>query len=231
MWLWTTLQIAFAAGLATTFDDTIYLTAFFGEVNRAFRPIHVVVGEFLGFTVLLAISLLGYAVGMVLPGARVGLLGILPILIGLNSLLGLLHQWGDGDACQSTIPTLVPLAGQARMRPGSGFRSHRVTVWEALGDRRTYDVALVSISNGSNNLSIYIPLFASLTLAKVLVVIPVLYLFIASWLSLSLTLTRMPGISLVLNRYARIFFPFILMWLGYRILRDSGALGLLDAGG
>lgn len=87
---------------------------------------------------------------------------------------------------------------------------------------------MVSISNGSNNLSIYIPLFASLTLSKVLVVIPVLYLFIATWLILAFTLTQMPGISLVLNRYAKLLFPFVLMWLGYRILNDSGAVALLS---
>ena len=228
MWLWTTLQIAFAAGLATTFDDNIYLTAFFGEVNRVFRPMHVVVGEFLGFSLLLAISLLGYGLGMALPAAKVGLLGILPILIGLNSLLTLLRPASSSAAADSAIPSPAVRAAQGRAMTGSAFRSRRVSVWDALVDRRTYDVSLVSISNGSNNLSIYIPLFASLSLARILVVIPVLYLFIATWLTLSFTLTRMPGISLVLNRYARVFFPFILMWLGYRILRDSGAFSLLQ---
>lgn len=228
MWLWTTLQIAFAAGLATTFDDNIYLTAFFGEVNRSFRPMHVVVGELLGFSLLLAISLLGYALGMALPSRLVGLLGILPILIGINSLVEVLQEARAGTA--STAAAALPAAPDP-LRPvhGSGFRSRRVTIWDALRDRRTYDVSLVSISNGSNNLSIYIPLFASLTLPRILVVIPVLYLFIATWLSLSFALTRMPGISLVLNRYARVFFPFILMWLGYRILTDSGALSLIPS--
>lgn len=229
MWLWTTLQIAFAAGLATTFDDNIYLTAFFGEIGRSFRPIHVVVGEVIGFTALLAISLLGYGVGMALPSSTVGLLGILPIVIGIQNLIEVLKDWRQQQ--DETDPKQTPAKSRSSPdKPGTGFRSRKVTVWRALRDRQTYDVALVSISNGANNLSIYIPLFASLSFAKILVTIPVLYLFIATWLSLSYSLTRMPGISLVLNRYAKTCFPFVLMWLGYRILNDSGAIQAIHPG-
>ena len=224
MWIWSTLQIALAAGLATTFDDTLYLTGFFGEVDRNFRPRHVVVGELLGFTVLLAISLIGYAIGMALSKRLVGLLGILPILIGISNLWEQLRE-RPGPEPEQQEPRTSFRKTQSRVSPG--FPSRRLSLWELLRDRQTYDVALVSISNGSNNLSIYIPLFASLSLAKIVVVIPVLYGFIALWLSLAYVLTRLPGISLVLNRYARIFFPFILIWLGFRILSDGGTLSLL----
>jgi cadmium resistance protein CadD (predicted permease) len=228
MWLWATLQIGFAAGLATTFDDNIYLTAFFGEVNRTFRPIHVVVGELVGFTVLLAVSLIGFAVGMALPASTVGLLGILPIAIGIQNLYALIQEAiTEAAGNQAKAPT--PVHEKEGTFNQSGFRSRRISAWDALRDRKTYDVAAVSISNGSNNLSIYIPLFASLTPTKILVVIPVFYLFIGTWLLLSFSLTRMPGISLVLNRYAKVLFPFVLMWLGYRILSDSGAMNLMHS--
>ena len=46
-WLMATIKIGLAAGVATTFDDNIYLTGFFSEVNRTFRPKHIVVGELL----------------------------------------------------------------------------------------------------------------------------------------------------------------------------------------
>lgn len=225
MWIWSALQIALAAGLATTFDDTLYLTGFFSEVDRTFRPRHVVVGELLGFTVLLAISLLGYAIGLALTPSIVGLLGILPILIGIHNLWDLAREHTTPERDQQEIPTSFR---RNRSRISPGFPSRRLSLWELLRDRQTYDVALVSISNGSNNLSIYIPLFASLSLAKIFVVIPVLYGFIATWLSLAYALTRLPRISLVLNRYARTFFPFILIWLGFRILSDSGTLALLN---
>ena len=76
-----------AVALATTFDDNIYLTSFFGRVSRTFRPRHVVVGEFLGLTILISISLVGYFVGMIVSDMWVGLLGVLPIMIGIHQLM------------------------------------------------------------------------------------------------------------------------------------------------
>lgn len=218
-WLWTTLQIAFGAGLATTFDDTIYLTGFFSELGRNFRPRHVVVGELLGFTVLLLISLLGFALGLALPRQGIGLLGLLPILIGLASLLSHWRGRGSVSAAITSASAATPAA--------PGFASRRPPLIAVLRERRTYAVSLVTVSNGSNNLTIYIPLFASLTLPKIAVLIPVFYAFIVLWLFLSFHLTRFPGIAVVLHRYARNVFPFILMWLGARILHDTGAIALL----
>ncbi len=229
MWFWTTIQVAFAAGLATTFDDNIYLTAFFGEVNRNFRPSHVVAGEVIGFTVLLNLSLIGYGVGMSLPSSTIGLLGILPIIIGIKNLIKFVYEARKSD--QGADKQSKTKSDSSRHHYLTGFKAQKLTAWQVLCDRKTYDVALVSISNGSNNLSIYIPLFANLTLAKITIVIPILYIFIFTWLALSLALTRMPGISMVLNRYTKIFFPFILMWLGYRILNDSGAIHLMKIHG
>jgi cadmium resistance protein CadD (predicted permease) len=218
-WITATLQIALGAGLATTFDDNIYLTGFFGEVNRTFRPRHVVAGEFLGFTLLLIISLIGFAAGLVLPQNVIGLLGVMPILIGI---MGMIQYWQSrGDRAENQQ------ASSLKFSKLKGFQSREPSFGEVLMDRQTYNVSVVSISNGSNNLSIYIPLFASLSLLKIAIVIPVLYGFIATWLFLSFQLTRAPGIALVLNRYARAVFPFILIWLGYRILSDTGAIALL----
>lgn len=208
-----TLQVAFAAGLATTFDDNIYLTGFFSEVNRTFRPKHVAVGELVGFSVLLAISLLGFAVGLVVSSEWIGLLGVLPILIGFNNLR---EHFNSSDEAEYDKKQNKLKYAKAR-----GFESRRLTLWQILRDRQTYDVSAVTISNGGNNLGIYIPLFASLSFSKILLTIPVLYGFVITWLLLSFHLTRAPGIAFVLSRYGRLFFPFVLMWLGFRILNDS----------
>lgn len=218
-WLTASLQIAIGAGLATTFDDTIYLTGFFSEVDRTFRPLHVVVGEVAGFTVLLSLSLLGFLMGLAVPKQQIGLLGFLPILLGLRGLIEAWQSRGEPDRDQQV--------SRQRFQRLRGFESRQPSLLEVLRDRRTWSVSLVTISNGSNNLSIYIPLFASLSPGRIAVVVPVLYGFIATWLLLSFHLTRTPGIAVLLNRYARIFFPLILIWLGYRILSDTEALQLL----
>lgn len=225
MWLLATLQIAVASAIATTFDDNIYLTAFFGEVDRRFRPAHVVVGELLGITVLIGVSLIGSSFGFLFARSTVGLLGLLPILIGMSALLARVRQ---KNACQSELSGVSSgsrVVSMARISPG--FVSRRMSLLDLLRDRQTYSVSVVTISNGSNNLSIYIPLFASLQVAQLLVVIPAIYMAVIAWLMLSYGLTRMPGLSLVLNRYAKAILPFVLIWLGYRILSDSGSLALM----
>lgn len=229
MWLLATIQIAAASAIATTFDDNIYLTAFFGEVDRQFRPAHIVAGELIGITVLISISLIGASFGFLFERSTVGFLGVLPILIGLSTVLARLRVGTSQDGDRRSDPLVPPSKAQsaAMARVAPGFVSRRMSLFDLLRDRQTYGVSVVTISNGSNNLSIYIPLFASLQLAQLVVVIPAIYLAVIIWLTLSYGLTRMPGLSLVLNRYAKAILPFVLIWLGYRILSDSGSLSLL----
>ena len=63
--------------------------------------------------------------------------------------------------------------------------------------------------------------------ADVEVIVVACYLTIGCWLFLSRRLTRLPGLSIVLSRYANRIFPFVLICLVFRILLDSGALAQL----
>jgi cadmium resistance protein CadD (predicted permease) len=212
-WLIETIKIGLAAAVATTFDDNIYLTGFFSEVNRTFRPKHVVVGELIGFTALISISLVGFLIGLAISSDWIGLLGILPILIGLNNLRLLIVNKDESVENKS-----ANLKQNARFR---GFDSRERSLLDIIQDRQTYRVSAVTISNGGNNLGIYIPLFASSSLQSLAVIVPICYLIVCTWLFMSYHLTRTPGIALVLSRYASKLFPFVLMWLGLRIILDN----------
>lgn len=164
-WLIATIKIGLAAAVATTFDDNIYLTAFFSEVNRTFRPQHVVVGEILGFTALVIVSLLGFLLGLAIPSTWTGLLGILPILIGLKNLLNLNKDDSDEDKSAN-------LKRNSKFR---GFDSRKRSLSDLIRDRQTYRVSSVTIANGGNNLGIYIPLFATSSIQNLTVIVPVCY--------------------------------------------------------
>jgi len=212
-WLLATIKVGVATGVATTFDDNIYLTGFFSEVNRTFRPKHIIVGEILGFTALISVSLVGFLVGLIIPSDWIGLLGILPILIGVNNLRLIIIDKED-------FPSNRPESKKKSSRY-HGFESRRLSLWDALRDRQTYKVSAVTISNGGNNLGLYIPLFASSTISNLIVIILICYLVVCIWLFMSYHLTRQPGIAIVLSRYAGKLFPFVLMWLGLRIIIDN----------
>lgn len=80
----TTGAVSFAA---TNVDDIFVLTLFFGQVGRRLRRWHVVAGQYLGFSALVAISLVGYFARFIVSPAWIGLLGLLPIALGVRHFL------------------------------------------------------------------------------------------------------------------------------------------------
>lgn len=225
--LMSAVTVGAATAMATTFDDNIYLALFFSRTNRRFRPLHIVVGEYLGFTLLIGISLSGFVLGRVVDSAWLGLLGLLPISIGVNSLL----------ARQSREPA-QPLsdgrAGSARLLPRfedaeASSRLRSLTPWRALRDRRTYQVSAVTIANGGNNIAIYIPLFASSSLPRLGVILLVCYAAIGLWCFNSWFLIRQPHTAVVMSRYVARLVPFLLIALGLSILVRNGTAQALLA--
>ena len=63
------------------------LTLFFSQVTKTFRRWHIVAGQYLGFTALVLISLIGFAGSLIIPRPWIGLLGIAPILLGVRGWL------------------------------------------------------------------------------------------------------------------------------------------------
>jgi cadmium resistance protein CadD (predicted permease) len=137
----------------------------------------------------------------------------MPLLIGLFNLVQLFQP------VQPRELVSFPVKGP----PEDGYASKRLKLRTVLRQHHTYKVSAVTISNGGNNLSIYIPMLATSTLSAALVTVAVCYLAVITWLTLSFRLTRLPLIAIHLSRHARRLFPFVLMWLGVRILHDSGA--------
>jgi cadmium resistance protein CadD (predicted permease) len=214
------VQAAIAVAMATTFDDNIYLTGFFSETNRTFRPLHVVVGELLGFTVLIGTSfLVSRVLAKTIPLSAIGWLGLMPILIGLANLVELVRP---------TPPRELQPPHQGPRT--EGFATRQLSLTTVLREHQTYKVSAVTLSNGGNNLSIYIPLMAASSSGGALLTVVVCYLAVITWLSLSFRLTRLPFVAIHLSRHARRLFPFVLMWLGFRILSDSGAWKGLGGG-
>lgn len=77
-----TAAIAFAA---TNIDDIFVLTIFFAQ--KKMRAWHVVAGQYLGFATLVAISLIGYFARFVVSREWIGLLGLVPIAIGIKKII------------------------------------------------------------------------------------------------------------------------------------------------
>lgn len=212
-WLFPTIATGVATATATTFDDNIYLAMFFSRTNRHFRPLHIVVGEFVGFSLLVAVSLSGFLLGRFCDSAWLGLLGLLPISIGVNTLLA---RSPREDPLPSLAGTSVTAArsGQPRHQP--------LTLARALLDPRTYQVSAVTVANGGNNIAIYIPLFTSCTLPRLAVILLICYGAIGLWCLNSWFLIRQPHMAVLMSRVVARIVPFVLILLGLSILVRNG---------
>src|SRR5713101_1356597 len=84
-WFISALITAAVAFSATNIDDIVFLTIFFSQASHRW---HVVIGQYLGFTALVVISLIGFFVGQILPHGWLRLFGVARIAIGLQKLFG-----------------------------------------------------------------------------------------------------------------------------------------------
>src|SRR5438105_5274955 len=82
-WFLSALITGAVAFSATNLDDIVFLTIFFSQASRRW---HVVVGQYLGFTALVVVSLIGFFGGQVLPHGWLRLFGVAPIAIGIKKL-------------------------------------------------------------------------------------------------------------------------------------------------
>lgn len=204
-----------AAFAATNLDDLFLLMLYFSSANNdPRRERHIILGQYLGFSVLILVSVVGYLGSFLIPPQYVGLLGIFPILLGIRELLSLRRvKEQDEQKDEADSISLVP--------PGI-FRSR----WLKWVNPEAASIAAVTVANGSDNLAIYIPLFAAGGIQQMVIIIVVLLLMVRVWCFIADWLAENPVTAGPLRRYGRLIMPFVLIAIGLKILVESGALAL-----
>ncbi|BAY34510.1 cadmium resistance transporter [Nostoc carneum NIES-2107] len=200
----TAIPTGITAFVATNLDDLVILTLLFAQANATFRHRHIVIGQYLGFCTLVIASLFGFFGGLILPSHWIGLLGLVPITIGFNRLINT-----DNDE-SSDIE--------------SGIEFSNSSIFSSFLSPQAYSVAAITIANGSDNVGIYMPLFANSAISELLVIIAVFLLLVAVWCYVTYKLTCQSAIATLLTRYGNNFVPFILIGLGVFIILDSAAM-------
>jgi cadmium resistance transport/sequestration family protein len=198
----TTIPTSVTAFCATNLDDIFVLLVFFSQVNSSLRRRHIVAGQYLGFTILVLASLPGFFGSLILPRPWIGLLGIVPIVIGISRLLE--EQTGDLEESEPEITS------------ESSFLSFL--------SPQTCGVAAVTFANGGDNIGIYVPLFANSTWSSLLVIVGEFFLLVGIWCYVAYKLTQTKAIADLLTSYGNNLIPFVLIGLGVLILLDSQTL-------
>jgi cadmium resistance transport/sequestration family protein len=194
------------AFVATNLDDMVVLMVFFAQVNARLRPWQIVTGQYLGFGVLLLLSLPGYFGGRLVPAHWIGLLGLVPLGIGLKMF------FAPNNEAEDAVQTLESEA------------SNRLQRFLAFMPPQVLQVGAITVANGGDNLGIYVPLFASKNLAGLLIILATFLLLMGVWCYAAWRLVKQPMVSRALGEYGDRLIPWVLMALGCYILYESGTL-------
>ncbi|MBW4684519.1 MAG: cadmium resistance transporter [Komarekiella atlantica HA4396-MV6] len=210
----TVITEGIVAFVATNIDDIIILLLFFSQLNTQFRRRHIFVGQYLGFAAIIIASLPGFFGGLIIPRAWIGLLGILPIAIGIKQLL-------NKETENIEVQTVT-----TDFKPSTSSNPILFFIWSVLSPQ-TYKVAAVTFANGGDNIGIYIPLFAGNSFDSLLVILIVFFIMVGVWCAVAYFLARQATIAYILSRYGKTTVPFILIGLGLYIMYERGTFTLL----
>ncbi|HYW19133.1 MAG TPA: cadmium resistance transporter [Nodularia sp. (in: cyanobacteria)] len=200
--LLTAIPTGLTAFVATNLDDIVILSLFFSQINTCFRRRHIVIGQYLGFSALVIASLPSFFGKFILPASWIGLLGIVPIIIGISRLLNPeTDEQEDFDTSKSSQ-----------------------SWWCNFLSPQSYAVAAVTIANGGDNISIYMPMFATTTWDSLLMILAVFFVMVGVWCYTAYCLTQVSAIASFIVSYGNTLVPFILIGLGVSILMESHTL-------
>ena len=187
---------AVAVFLATSVDELVVLTTIFAYAERRKAVGQVYAGQLISQVVLLAISVL-VASGVEAVSQRgIGLLGIVPIVLGIRVLLG----GDDEDEAQKAAN---------RLRSRASF---------------TLVVALIAIGGGGEELAVFIPFLGSLATPELIAALVTLVVLVPVWCRVSQRIASIKRIQGWIARYQRIFVPVVFISLGVFVIIDSGIL-------
>ena len=203
--------------IGTNLDNIFLLMLFFTQAQGNFKRGYVVAGQYIGMGFLVLISLLG-AFGLnLLPQEYIGLLGLLPIAIATKEWLGHKKVSRDNDDEPEEKPT------ENKVLKGIKSISARIIRPEILS------ITLITIANGGDNISIYIPLFSTYSLPQIIAAVLVFAGMTAVWCWLGYKITALPRVSSVIKKYKHIAVPVVLIGLGVFIVIDSGVIAQFAA--
>jgi cadmium resistance transport/sequestration family protein len=206
---------AIASFAATNIDDILVLMILFAQVkNSNIHYKHIVIGQYLGFFAIIMASLPGFFGGLIIEKKWIGILGLLPIIIGVSRLI---NKQQDENEIQT-------VSAEVNSSPSN---TPVISILTSVLSPQTYKIAAITFANGGDNIGIYVPLFASSSWFSLGIILTIFLSMMGIWCYLAYQFTYHPIIANILTNYGHQLVPFVLIGLGIFILVDSGTYQLL----
>lgn len=190
-----TVGEACATFAITNIDDMFVLVTFFAEAStsRTITPLKITIGQYIGSTTIIAISMIGFGIAFVLPPEPIGFLGLLPILLGFWKIFSIFIPTAD-EGTETT--TAAAMKGILK-------------------------VTIITVINGGDNIGTYIPLFSQVERAEIAVYIVVYYILLAVWCLAAWLVMRQKHVLALAQKYVDYIIPVLYTGLGIFIIIKS----------
>ena len=185
----------------TAVDLLIILMLFFAKRKSRKDIINIYLGQFLGSVSLILLSLLFAFVLNYIPSKEIlGLLGLIPIFLGLKVLL-----LGDSD-------------GEAIAK--DGLRKDNKNL--------IFLVAMITFAScGADNIGVFVPYFTTLNLTNLIVTLLTFLVMIYLLVFSAQKLAQVPSVGETLEKYSRWFIASVYLGLGIYILIENNIFDML----
>ena len=185
----------------TAVDLLIILMLFFAKRKSRKDIINIYLGQFLGSVSLIFLSLLFAFVLNYIPSKEIlGLLGLIPIFLGLKVLL-----LGDSD-------------GEAIAKDGLRKDDKNLI----------FLVAMITFAScGADNIGVFVPYFITLNLANLIVALLTFLVMIYLLVFSAQKLAQVPSVGETLEKYSRWFIAVVYLGLGIYILIENNVFDML----
>ena len=185
----------------TAVDLLIILMLFFAKRKSRKDIINIYLGQFLGSVSLILLSLLFAFVLNYIPSKEIlGLLGLIPIFLGLKVLL-----LGDSD-------------GEAIAK--EGLRKDNKNL--------IFLVAMITFAScGADNIGVFVPYFITLNLVDLIVALLTFLVMIYLLVFSAQKLAQVPSVGETLEKYSRWFIAVVYLGLGIYILIENNSFDIL----
>ncbi|HGK0499026.1 TPA: CadD family cadmium resistance transporter [Streptococcus pneumoniae] len=195
-----TIISAIGVYISTSIDYLIILIILFAQLSQNKQKWHIYAGQYLGTGLLVGASLVAaYVVNFVPEEWMVGLLGLIPIYLGIRFAI-------VGEDAEEEEEEIIQRLEQSK------------------ANQLFWIVTLLTIASGGDNLGIYIPYFASLDWSQTLVALLVFVIGIIIFCEISRVLSSIPLIFETIEKYERIIVPLVFILLGLYIMYENGTI-------
>jgi len=157
------------------------------------------IGKYISIIVILALSSLGIFLLLIIPIEWIGILGFIPLFIGIKTLF-------------------------SRKSKENKITENQIYIKNSYFSSNILIVASLNIASGGDNIGLYIPFFANSSFWEIVLIIIIFLVLTYVWCIIPYKIINSPQVQEKIVNWGKKTFPWLMIVLGLYIFLDTGFL-------